>query len=68
MDGTWERGRRLREKDQLKESVGEGNELHHLCARCKEEMGTRKEKLSLMETTTKKCMLSLMQFFYISLS
>lgn len=45
MDGTWEWGRGLREKDQLKESMGEGNELHHLCARCKEEMGTRKEKL-----------------------
>lgn len=37
-----------------------------MCARCKEEMGTRKEKLSLMETTTKKCMLSLMPFFILA--
>lgn len=53
MDGTQEWGRRLREKDQLKESMGEGNDPHHLYTRCKEAMGTRKEKLSLMETTAK---------------
>lgn len=67
MNGTWEWGRGLREKDQLKESMGEGNELHHLCTRCKEEMGTRKEKLHLMETTTKNvCYLDAIFLFSLS--